>query len=697
MSNRAGWFAIIGAVAACGCGEPSPPSGDRQEPQALSERDGAAANGPSEGSMVLGSDGEAYPLWSWRPLSSSGEALRDARREAGSRVTGSPPPDDPPLEVSLEALGDQLVDLTLTFPDDDLPSIAEVARLPSAERAALVAEREEASFEGLHTVLSEARSLGARSTSVLWLTHSLQATVPASRAAVLVTRHPTATASINGRLAMEWDGGRVRSQTGGSRLVTAGYDGDPPGTPRYRMAIIEAQNDGPNWPVRTHPAFRESGTDSTSRISIVENCNACIQEFLGICFEWGCRPVSPSGSGIDHGTIVTWVAAGSIEQGQDPGIPDPGQRRRRSGVAPEPIIDYFGVNDCDAVSRALQRAVARGVDVVNMSFRGDFVLADTSSCDASMNCGGINEAIRAATDAGILVVKAAGNLGNRDPDCSITYPAWRPEVISVGGLDTHDPFSNLASVSVDSSSSRGGVAIRYAAMTTDTMMSGVGLAAPDAVECFPDVGGGFGWSCGFSASGTSFAAPVVSGLATLFAHSLSNGGSIANARDLLVNVLLMGDRGASSGLTTTEGFGRARAFAPTPAVLTAPWGWGTHRIHGGVGTTTVTVWDAGPESPYVREWRWATASFENNLRSLQTDYVIRVVDACPPGGGRHLVASDYSFDPRKRIELSHAQICPPGRANCRCLEMEVEVLQAPPSGVTIHMADYFHGGDENVF
>ncbi|MDP3278951.1 MAG: hypothetical protein Q8Q09_27410 [Deltaproteobacteria bacterium] len=52
-----------------------------------------------------------------------------------------------------------------------------------------------------------------------------------------------------------------------------------------------------------------------------------------------------------------------------------------------------------------------------------------------------------------------------------------------------------------------------------------------------------------------------------------------------------------------------------------------------------------------------------------------------------------SFDIRKRIQLSEADICPQGRPTCRCLEMRAQIWTAPPSGSYLFSAAYSHGGD----
>lgn len=692
MSTRVGWNTIVVlALAAC---DPPPPA--VQGPTVALELAGEHAE--SVVSIVWGSE-PAAPVR--RRVETILEAeIRDRAAErvpAGFATFGEARP-NASLRAELGARGGgEVVELTATFPSSELPSIDGLARISVLERAERILRRQDAVSEAMSGAQSEARELGATAATPIWLTNSLQLSLPVSAAVSFMRLHPEAEYSLNRPVAPEWTGSQARLQTGASRLVNAGFHGDPPGVGRYRIGIIESQAISPNWPsAQPHPVFRESGTDPTTRISLVEDCNTCTAEFLGICFQWGCRPTSNRSTTTGHGDIVTWVAAGSIEEGQDPSVTNASARAERSGIARETVIDYYGANDCDAVTRAVQRAVARGVDVVNMSLRADFINESTSSCDAAYNCGGLNEAIRAATDAGVVVVKSAGNFGETDPDCGITYPAWRPEVIAVGSLRTLGGSGTLATVPVDATSSRGGVGIRYAGAGFDRTAAGLALVAPGFWECFAT--GASGYSCLTTASGTSFAAPAVSGAVALFAHVLSPSGNIANARDVLVNALLMGDRGNTVGLSTTEGLGRMRVFAPTSSVLTAPWGWGTHRVTAAAGTlTTFTVWDAGPESPGVREWRWAAASFENDLRNLQTDYTLSVADACDPVHGRVIVKSDLSFDPRKRIELSQSEVCPAGRPTCRCLEMEVRIFAAPPGGARIHMADYFHGGNPSAF
>ncbi len=75
-----------------------------------------------------------------------------------------------------------------------------------------------------------------------------------------------------------------------------------------------------------------------------------------------------------------------------------------------------------------------GIRVVNVSCGGDY--------EASYLEDGLSQAAEAATRAGLLVVAAAGNLGDK-PGHPVIPPASAPSVLTVGGLDDKNrlPFS----------------------------------------------------------------------------------------------------------------------------------------------------------------------------------------------------------------------------------------------------------------
>lgn len=125
---------------------------------------------------------------------------------------------------------------------------------------------------------------------------------------------------------------------------------------------------------------------------------------------------------VGHGTALAMAAAG---------IPNSGPLGTISGVAPRAYLGNYkifgtpGFNDNttnDAILKALDDAVADGMDIINLSLGDDF--ASRLSDDIEV------QAVERATQAGVIVVAAAGNSG---PALNtISSPATAPTVISVG-------------------------------------------------------------------------------------------------------------------------------------------------------------------------------------------------------------------------------------------------------------------------
>ncbi|MCC6476912.1 S8 family serine peptidase [bacterium] len=134
-----------------------------------------------------------------------------------------------------------------------------------------------------------------------------------------------------------------------------------------------------------------------------------------------------------------------------------------------------GTLEEDDIAAALLYGAANGASIINMSF-GDVVASPL-----------LQEACHIAGESGVVLVASAGNR-NRS---SIHYPSGFPEVISVGATDTLDfpaSFSNHGP-------------------WVDVMAPGTGILSTL-----------LGSSCGawnFSTQGTSFASPIVAGIAGL--------------------------------------------------------------------------------------------------------------------------------------------------------------------------------------
>lgn len=116
-----------------------------------------------------------------------------------------------------------------------------------------------------------------------------------------------------------------------------------------------------------------------------------------------------------HGTHV----AGTIAEKTNNGIGLTGLAYRAK-LMPVRVLDRNGSGRADQIARGIAYAVDHGADVINMSF--------------NFGCGkrvpGIDEELRRAYRAGVVVVASIGNLGS---EACVSPPATAPRVIGVGG------------------------------------------------------------------------------------------------------------------------------------------------------------------------------------------------------------------------------------------------------------------------
>ena len=149
----------------------------------------------------------------------------------------------------------------------------------------------------------------------------------------------------------------------------------------------------------------------------------------------------------------------------------------QSPIMPLKVLNSSGVGPDSAISRGIIYAVDHGARVINMSFGSP----NTSQTLAA--------AVRYAYDKGAVLVAAAGNTAKLDN--AVIYPAAFEQVLAVGATDESDKIADFSQ-----------------------HHSYVGVSAP-GVHIVSTFWRGAGYGSYVSASGTSEAAPEVSGLAAL--------------------------------------------------------------------------------------------------------------------------------------------------------------------------------------
>ncbi|MCW2991592.1 MAG: hypothetical protein JWM73_2186 [Solirubrobacterales bacterium] len=243
----------------------------------------------------------------------------------------------------------------------------------------------------------------------------------------------------------------------------------------------------------SHPDFRTSSTDATSRVlaSVVTNPDATTEDDT-----------------YGHGTHVAGLIAGN---GDDRPAGDP-LRGKYVGTAPDANLVSVKVSDDDGgtslidVIYGLQFVVDHKADynirVVNLSL--------SAATAESYKTDPLDAAVESAWMHGIVVVTAAGNRGTASD--AVNYaPGNDPYVISVGGVDTMGT-KRTSDDTLASWSSRGVTQDGFA--KPEVLAPGAHIVGPYAPNS------AFGQLCPscivdgqyFKVGGTSMAAAIVSGV-----------------------------------------------------------------------------------------------------------------------------------------------------------------------------------------
>jgi serine protease len=142
-----------------------------------------------------------------------------------------------------------------------------------------------------------------------------------------------------------------------------------------------------------------------------------------------------------HGTHV----AGTIAERTDNGLGLTGLAYRAK-LMPVRVLDKYGRGNAAQIAKGIRYAVANRAQVINLSFN--------FGCDKKVP--GVDEALREAFAAGVVVVASAGNVGS---ETCVSEPATGPRVIAVGGSTEGGCLGNysLAGTAIDLLGPGGGI------------------------------------------------------------------------------------------------------------------------------------------------------------------------------------------------------------------------------------------------
>ncbi len=163
-------------------------------------------------------------------------------------------------------------------------------------------------------------------------------------------------------------------------------------------------------------AVLDSGVVATADIDVSKRINL-------IPGDENIEPLFEDFSG--HGTEVASIIAGKDNGDGVTGVNPDAQ------IYSVKVLDEDNKASVSRIAEGIYKCIDENADIINMSFG--------TTTDSEI----LHQAVKAAEDAGILMVAAAGNRGESDKQ--IEYPAAYPEVLAVGATGTDAELSGMSS------------------------------------------------------------------------------------------------------------------------------------------------------------------------------------------------------------------------------------------------------------
>lgn len=237
-----------------------------------------------------------------------------------------------------------------------------------------------------------------------------------------------------------------------------------------------------------------------------------------------------NGEATHHGSMVAGVVGAAANNNVGSAGID-----QSAKILPLQVFTDDGQADTNTVTAAVDYATDMGVKVINLSLGSD--TADPT----------LLSAINRARTNGVLVIAASGNCAlNDNPICNnlptpgrMTYPALHPQVLAVGSTDTNDKRSNFSSYGPQLDISAPGDAVGPLPVFYNN--------APNYYS---------------NGSGTSYAAPLVAGLASILIAQ-NPGATLTELENTLKQSADTTPEMNSKTFSNLYGFGRINAHKAT--------------------------------------------------------------------------------------------------------------------------------------
>ncbi len=455
-----------------------------------------------------------------------------------------------------------------------------------------------------------------------------------------------------------------------------------------------------------------------------------------VCDNSACTATSDYTGSADsfHGTAIASIIGGDYSQGQGDGylIGDSGTSHSaawelaRTGIAKE--VDFYlfsnagttpTFNDARWVNAiACAQGATSGCTKVDVTSHSVSVWP---SCNGAITNGGspvpgynhfdlanlspVTTAYEDAFDAGLFSVVTTGNLGTAH---ACTARGWGvyPKTFTVAGVGLVTSSQYNTTLLDEAYTVRGGADIRVGGTLFTGSASVVDLAAPSSgwaglTSGNPHETGEGRGNANSGANGTSFAAPVIAGMALLVKHNMLSIGAnwISSPGWLHTMMLLMGDRADGPFGTTRRDSGADPYFGMGRAKLRAIPGPGSFLItvynltFTGSNGETQTFMPWGPLSANRKMAKCVLYQIED--MSSKTDiglYRLEMRVRAPSGGscviGQGSVArtvTDFAADWKHYTYVSDSQV----NINGQCIEFAVERnLKGTASTGSVKLACY---------